>query len=73
MNRYKAQELELKGEAGQLNRSLDLHMDLLHKAEMEAGEAVEKRQVLEEEVSKLNMDIFQLKKRVEALEKGRRC
>lgn len=67
MNRYKAQELELKGEKlklGQLNRSLDLHMDLLHKAEMEAGEAVEKRQVLEEEVSKLNLDIFELRKRV---------
>jgi hypothetical protein len=67
MKKYQSQEMELKQEKSkhtQTNRSLDLHMDLLHKAEIEATEAVEKMQKAEVEVSKLNMQLFEMNKRV---------
>ena len=67
MNRYKAQEMELKKEKlknADSNRSINLHMDLLHAAEKRVAELEELQKDHEHIVSKLNIDLFEAKQKV---------
>ena len=66
MNRYKAQEMELKKEKlknADSNRSINLHMDLLHAAEKRV-KLEELQKDHEHIVSKLNIDLFEAKQKV---------
>ncbi len=67
MARYKAQETELRKEKlknSESNRSIQLHMDLLRRAEQRTMELEELQRDHKDAMSKLNMDLFEAKQKI---------
>ena len=67
MTRYKAQEMELKKERfknSELNRSIQLHMDLLHRAEQRVVELEETHKSDRESLHTVNRDLFDARQKI---------